>query len=133
MGGIYFYRIFAHPKLLIIDFNLMFFHQVLINSFSQKLFISFGVVPLARSDEQSKQWEFSVSIRDSEQARGIGSSLLAHAAQQAKKKGVDRVYGHILESNIPMVNYTKHRGSQLVRDYPGIYRFHLTTEAMTKI
>ncbi|MCW9034347.1 MAG: hypothetical protein OQJ97_09015 [Rhodospirillales bacterium] len=89
-----------------------------------------GVVHIARDNLECDQWEFSVSVQDSDHSCGIGAALLSHAAHEGQKMGIDTFYGHVLEKNKPMLAYVKHRGATLKRDYPGIYRFQLPTGAM---
>jgi acetyltransferase len=59
--------------------------------------------------------EFAIVVADSWQGRGIGKRLLAKLVDVARRRGVKRLYGHVLGTNRPMLELVRKLGFTLER------------------
>lgn len=66
-------------------------------------------------DKNDQVAEFAIVIADSWQGRGIGSRLLRKLIDVARLRGVKRLYGDILGTNRPMLDFVRKLGFSLGR------------------
>ena len=67
--------------------------------------------------------EFAIVVADAWQGRGIGSRLLAKLIEVARQRGVRRLYGDVLGTNRPMLEFVRKLGFKLERhDDPTLTR-----------
>jgi acetyltransferase len=66
-------------------------------------------------DKDNKAAEFAIVVADAWQGRGIGKRLLAKLIDVARRRGVKRLYGDILGTNRPMLEFVRKLGFTLER------------------
>jgi len=66
-------------------------------------------------EKNNKSAEFAIVVADSWQGRGIGKRLLAKLIDAARRRGVKRLYGDILGTNRPMLEFVRKLGFTLER------------------
>jgi acetyltransferase len=66
-------------------------------------------------DRNNESAEFAVVVADSWQGRGIGRRLLSKLIEVARRRGVKRLYGEILGTNRPMLEFVRKLGFKLER------------------
>ena len=59
--------------------------------------------------------EFAIVVADAWQGRGIGRRLLAKLIDIARRRGLRRLYGDILGTNRPMLEFVRKLGFKLER------------------
>lgn len=62
----------------------------------------FGVARYALTDEGARECEFAVTVADTWQGRGVGTTLARALFNHARSRGFRRIYGTILTSNTRM-------------------------------
>ena len=60
--------------------------------------------------------EFSLSVRDDFQHRGIGSSLMKHLFEYAKINGFKELHGYVLADNHEMLSLMVHLGASVTHE-----------------
>jgi acetyltransferase len=73
-----------------------------------------GVARYVR-DKDGDSAEFAIVVADAWQGRGIGSRLLDKLIDVARRRGVKRLYGDILGTNLPMLELVRKMRFQLRR------------------
>lgn len=66
-------------------------------------------------DRTNESAEFAIVVADSWQGRGIGRRLLAKLIEVARRRGLKRLYGEILGTNRPMLEFVRKLGFTLAR------------------
>jgi acetyltransferase len=66
-------------------------------------------------DTNNESAEFAIVVADSWQGRGIGRRLLAKLIEVARRRGLKRLYGIILGTNRPMLQFVRKLGFTLER------------------
>lgn len=66
-------------------------------------------------DRNDQSAEFAIVVADAWQGRGIGKRLLAKLIDIARRRGVKRLYGDILGTNRPMLEFVRKLGFTLER------------------
>lgn len=66
-------------------------------------------------DRNNQSAEFAIVIADAWQGRGIGKRLLAKLIDIARRRGLKRLYGDILSTNRPMLEFVRKLGFTLAR------------------
>jgi acetyltransferase len=66
--------------------------------------------------------DFAIAIADDHQHSGLGQRLLDLLEQSAGERGIERLCGHVLRDNRPMLGWLESRGWALGRDEfdPGV-------------
>jgi acetyltransferase len=59
--------------------------------------------------------EFAIVVADAWQGRGVGKRLLAKLIDIARRRGVKRLYGDVLGTNRPMLEFVRKLGFKLER------------------
>ena len=78
-------------------------------------------------DKNEPAAEFAVVVADTWQGRGIGGRLLGKLIDIARRRGVKRLYGDILGTNRPMLEFVRKLGFRLEHhDDPTLTRATLT-------
>ncbi|KQY81230.1 GNAT family N-acetyltransferase [Pelomonas sp. Root1444] len=72
--------------------------------------------------------EFALAVADDWQGRGLGRRLVAHLAREARRQGVQRLYGEVLAENRRMLALMRELGARLQAhpDGPQLVRAVLT-------
>lgn len=70
---------------------------------------------VARYVREGPDAEFAIVIADAWQGRGIGSRLLKKLIDVARRQGIRRLYGDILATNRPMLEFVRKLGFTLGR------------------
>ena len=74
-------------------------------------------------DKSNESAEFAIVVADAWQGRGIGKRLLAKLIEVARQRGVKRLYGEVLGTNRPMLEFVRKLGFTLERhDDPTLTR-----------
>jgi acetyltransferase len=73
-----------------------------------------GVARYVR-DKNANEAEFAIVVADPWQGRGIGKRLLSKLIDIARRRGVKRLYGEILGTNRPMLEFVRKLGFTLHR------------------
>jgi acetyltransferase len=74
-------------------------------------------------DKNNQSAEFAIVVADAWQGRGIGRRLLAKLIDIARRRGLKRLYGDILGTNRPMLEFVRKLGFTLERhDDPTLTR-----------
>ena len=73
------------------------------------------LIGVARYVRDGDAAEFALVVADAWQGRGIGSRLLAKLIDVARGRGLARLYGDILGTNLPMLQLVRKLGFQLRR------------------
>ena len=60
--------------------------------------------------------EFGVSVNASARGLGLGGRLFAYSAKRAADKGINRMFIHTINKNIPMIKIIKRSGAEIFRD-----------------
>lgn len=60
--------------------------------------------------------EFGVSVGEQARGMGLGGQLFAYSAQRAASRGVDQMFIHTINKNIPMIKIIKRAGAEVFRD-----------------
>lgn len=68
-----------------------------------------GVARYARDDDGAAH-EFAVVVTDEWQGRGVGTKLLEALFEYARGHGVRRLYGQVLQDNLPMLSLARKVG-----------------------
>ena len=63
--------------------------------------------------EHPTRAEFALAVADDWQGRGLGRRLLGHLLEQARRRGVQRLFGDILAENRRMLALARDAGMQL--------------------
>lgn len=66
-------------------------------------------------DKSNESAEFAIVVADAWQGRGIGKRLLAKLIEVARQRGVKRLYGEVLGTNRPMLEFVRKLGFKLER------------------
>ena len=66
-----------------------------------------GVARYMQTQESDKNAEFAIVLRDDFQGRGIGKYLLKLLFSEAKRNGLEQLYGSMLYSNTGIINLIK--------------------------
>jgi len=66
-------------------------------------------------DKKKDSAEFAIVVADAWQGRGIGKRLLAKLIDAARRRGLKRLYGDILGTNRPMLQFVRKLGFKLER------------------
>jgi acetyltransferase len=66
-------------------------------------------------DRDNESAEFAIVVADAWQGRGIGKRLLAKLIEVARHRRVKRLYGEILGTNRPMLEFVRKLGFRLER------------------
>lgn len=61
--------------------------------------------------------EFGVSVSDQARGMGLGGQLFAYSAQRAANRGIDQMFIHTINKNIPMIKIIKRSGAEVFRDH----------------
>ena len=61
-------------------------------------------------DKDNESAEFAIVVADAWQGRGIGRRLLAKLIDVARRRGLKRLYGDILGTNRPMLEFVRKLG-----------------------
>ena len=85
-----------------------------------------GVAALGIEDETG--WVRWVYILRDHQRRGIGTALLLHLEDEAKKKGLTQLRLHVLEKDSRAVNFYKKLGYEPIDRVEGPYGLDLLVE-----
>jgi acetyltransferase len=89
-------------------------------------FMPMGAASWWRDREAPGEAEFSVTVLDSDQERGIGTLLLALMWLTALRNGIDRLVGHTLVENRRAVRWMRDTGAQGVWDgWKIVFRWEL--------
>lgn len=83
--------------------------------------------------EQPTTAEFALAVADDWQGRGLGRRLMAHLIEQARRQGVQRLFGDVLADNRRMLALMREFGARLQShpDGPQIVRAVLTLDDAT--
>lgn len=73
------------------------------------------LIGVARYVLENKSAEFAIVVADAWQGRGIGRRLLEKLIQVAARRGLKRLYGDILATNRPMLEFVRSLGFTLGR------------------
>jgi acetyltransferase len=77
-------------------------------------------------DKDDKAAEFAIVVADAWQGRGIGRRLLSKLIDIARRRGVKRLYGDVLGTNRPMLEFVRKLRFALARhDDPTLTRASL--------
>jgi acetyltransferase len=71
-----------------------------------------GVARYVLSEDRTSA-EFAIVVADAWQGRGIGSRLLAKLIDVARARGLRRLYGDVLRTNRPMLEFVRRLGFTL--------------------
>ncbi len=71
---------------------------------------------VARYVREGPDAEFAIVIADAWQGRGIGSRLLKKLIEVARRQGIRRLYGDILATNRPMLEFVRKLGFNIGRN-----------------
>lgn len=63
--------------------------------------------------DQPTQAEFALAVADAWQGRGLGRRLVAHLVTEARRQGVQRLYGDVLAENRRMLALMREFGARL--------------------
>ena len=78
-------------------------------------------------DRNNESAEFAIVVADSWQGRGIGSRLLRKLIDVARRRGLKRLYGDVLGTNRPMLEFVRKLGFTLARhEDPTLTRASIT-------
>jgi acetyltransferase len=66
-----------------------------------------------RGPAQPATAEFALAVADDWQGRGLGRRLVAHLAREARRQGVQRLYGEVLAENRRMLALMREFGARL--------------------
>jgi len=66
-------------------------------------------------DASNQSAEFAIVVADAWQGRGVGKRLLAKLIDIARRRGIKRLYGDILGTNRPMLEFVRKLGFTLER------------------
>ena len=66
-------------------------------------------------DRNNESAEFAIVVADAWQGRGIGSHLLRKLIDVARRRGLKRLYGDVLGTNRPMLEFVRKLGFTLER------------------
>jgi acetyltransferase len=80
-----------------------------------------GVRYMFFNPENRREAEVAITVRDDYQNQGIGTALLAYAAEQARAAGVERFTGLVQMANEPMWAIMRRLGLRIERNYDGSY------------
>ena len=73
-----------------------------------------GVARYVRTDD-GKECEFALVIADAWQGRGIGRRMMEKLITIARGRGLERMYGEVLSSNVRMLDFCRRLGFSLGR------------------
>ena len=73
------------------------------------------LIGVARYLRAGNDAEFAIVIADTWQGRGIGKRLLGKLVDVGRRRGVQRLYGHVLATNRPMLELVRKLGFRLER------------------
>ena len=68
------------------------------------------------ASDESANWEFALLVGDAWQGQGIGKRLLAALIEEAKRRMLKRLIGHISVDNRPMLRLARKKGFWIARD-----------------
>jgi acetyltransferase len=90
-----------------------------------------GVARLA-ADPDNREAEFAVTVRTDLKGRGIGSLLMRRLLEHARRRGIGRIVGDILQENTMMLALARDLDFRLEPrpDTPGVVRASLSLEAV---
>ena len=93
-----------------------------------------GVVRLM-ADPDNARGEFAVVVRSDFQRRGLGRILMDRIVAYAKKRGLDEIFGYVLEENAAMLALCKDFGFTMKRspDEPGVTAVNLQLEEPARV
>jgi acetyltransferase len=77
-----------------------------------------GVARYAITDPDAREAELAITVADEWQTRGIGTTLVKALLEQARSRGLHRLFGPILESNMKVQQLLRDLGFTL-RPEPG--------------
>lgn len=72
-----------------------------------------SVARLAVSAGERGRAEFAISVRSDLKSRGIGRFMLSHLIMEARARGLQEIFGDILEENAPMLSLSRELGFSL--------------------
>lgn len=85
-----------------------------------------GAASIWRSGENSQEAEFSCTVLDQDQRRGVGTLLLAVLWLKALKMGVERLVGYTMPENVTAIRWMRDTGAEAEWDgYKVIFRWDL--------
>jgi acetyltransferase len=61
-------------------------------------------------------WEFALLVGDAWQGKGVGKQLLKALIEEAKRRNLQRIIGHISVDNRPMLKLARKSGFSIARD-----------------
>jgi acetyltransferase len=68
-------------------------------------------------EAEGRACEFALVIADAWQGRGIGSRMMKKLIAVARSRGLARIYGDVLSTNRPMLNFCRKLGFVPTRDH----------------
>lgn len=101
-------------------------HQVLL-AFDPAGELVGGVRTIAHAAEATSA-EVAVTVADPRQGEGIGGSLLALAADDARSNGLERLTGRLLAANVAAKAMVERAGALLWVDEPGVFAFEIVVD-----
>lgn len=83
-----------------------------------------GAVARASISPRTRDAEFAILVSHFIAGQGLGRHLMRKLVKWAKSKKLDRLYGDVLDSNLPMLQLAQSLGFKRVRelDTPGLVR-----------
>ncbi|HEX9464893.1 MAG TPA: GNAT family N-acetyltransferase [Alphaproteobacteria bacterium] len=66
-------------------------------------------------DPGGRRAEFAISVRSDLKGRGLGRFVIAHLIERARQRGVEELFGDILEENTTMIAFAKELGFTMTR------------------
>lgn len=84
--------------------------------------LSLGVARYVRDAEQADVAEAAVTVVDSHQNLGLGTLLLRQLAYSARRNGITRFRGYVLQDNAPMLRMLSENGATIEAESPGVLR-----------
>ncbi|MBB5351809.1 acetyltransferase [Haloferula luteola] len=85
-----------------------------------------GAASFWRSSEDPEEAEFSCTVLDADQRRGVGTLLLAVLWLEARKVGIRRFIGYTMPENVSAIRWMRDTGAEAEWDgYKVIFRWYL--------
>lgn len=82
--------------------------------------LAYNRIPLLLGDSADKavsnMAEFGVSVNSEARGMGLGGRLFAYSAKRAASKGIEQMFIHTVNKNIPMIKIIKRAGAAISRD-----------------
>ncbi|MFC1618945.1 GNAT family N-acetyltransferase [Candidatus Neomarinimicrobiota bacterium] len=84
-----------------------------------------GVARYIRIENEPEVAEYAITILDTYQGRGLGTTLLGLLSKAARKNGICRFRGYVLEENNSMLSMLKRLGAHVQRGAGQVLRVDL--------